>query len=200
MTLPSLALALVLTAGPAPVPEAAPKPVKGSRFAAGGNLTFEVPLEWEQIPTNSQLRRGQWRLPAIKGDKTPPEAVLFYFGPGQGGDAEANLERWFQGWDVGPGKAAKDVAKVTTVEKDGVKVTRVTLAGRYVAPKMPGKPETWNEPNWELFAAIIEHAEGPHFLRVVGPAKSIKAQQKALDRLVESFRTEKPQSRHAVPK
>ncbi len=195
----ALLASLALSAAPLAPPEI-PKPPPGSRFAGGGNLSFEVPEVWEQKLTNSSMRRGQWILPKAKGDKVGPEAVLFYFGPGMGGGIEQNLERWFQGFDVGAGKAAKDVAKVTRVEHNGLKITRVELTGRYVAPKVPGNPEQWNEPNWQMLAAIVEHGEGPHFVRVVGPAKSVGAQKKAFDKLIDSFRLEKPESRHAVPK
>jgi hypothetical protein len=37
------------------------------------------------------MRRAQYKVPGPAG---AGECVVFYFGPGQGGDAQSNAERW----------------------------------------------------------------------------------------------------------
>ena len=67
--------------------KAAAKPVKLR------DITLTVPTTWEQQKPSSRLRAGQFKLPAVKGDKDSAELAIFFFG-GTGGGADANIRRW----------------------------------------------------------------------------------------------------------
>ena len=67
-----------------------PEVPEGSGTGETG-LSWTTPEGWvEEEPTNA-MRKAQYRIPGEAGDS---ELVVYYFGPGQGGDPMANCERW----------------------------------------------------------------------------------------------------------
>jgi hypothetical protein len=64
-----------------------------------------------------------------------------------------------------------------------LKVTLVDVAGTYVAEMMPGSAQRHNSPGFRLRAAVIETANGPYFVKLTGPSKTIAA----FDKQYESF-------------
>ena len=95
--------------------------------------------------------------------------VLFFFGPGQGGSAEQNVERWTGQFTQPGGKPSKDAAVVTIKTVNGLKQTSVDLAGTYKAMQMGGAGGA-AKPGWRLLAAVVEGPGGPWFWRLVGSA------------------------------
>ena len=61
----------------------------GGQTTARG-LTWTPPSDWVAETPSSSMRRAQYR---IAGPGGPAECAVFYFGPGQGGDAKANAAR-----------------------------------------------------------------------------------------------------------
>ena len=101
--------------GPAALPPGHP-PIDGSAgviaapplggTTTGGQLVWTVPDSWTSEPPANAMRRAQYRVPGPGGDA---ELVVFYFGPGEGGDPRANAERW-AGQFVQPIAAANELA------------------------------------------------------------------------------------------
>ena len=54
--------------------------------------TFIKPAAWKSEKTASKMRAAQFSYPA-EGEEAAV-CVFFYFGPGNGGGAQANLQRW----------------------------------------------------------------------------------------------------------
>ena len=42
------------------------------------------------------MRKASYEVPRAKGDSEDGELAVFYFGPGQGGGIDANVERWIK--------------------------------------------------------------------------------------------------------
>ena len=59
-----------------------------------GMLTWDTPASWTQEQPSNAMRMAQYRVPAAGGETDGGECVVFYFGPGQGGDAPSNVSRW----------------------------------------------------------------------------------------------------------
>ena len=55
--------------------------------------TFTKPAAWKSEKTASKMRAAQFSVPGKAGEEAA-ECVFFYFGPGAGGGAQANLQRW----------------------------------------------------------------------------------------------------------
>ena len=47
------------------------------------------------------------------------------------------------------------------------------VSGTYVAEVTPGSAERFNKPGFRQLAAVVETPDGPHFVKVVGPAATV---------------------------
>ncbi len=70
----------------------------------------------------------------------------------------------------------------------GLKVTLVDVPGTYVAEITPGSRQRHNSPNFHLRAAVIETTNGPYFIKLTGPAKTIAGAEKAFDAFLSSVK------------
>ena len=154
------------------------------RTEAAG-LRFAHPSEWTRVPAPSDMRAAQFRVAKADGDAEDAEVVLFFFGKGQGGSAQDNLDRW-RG-QMGEGASAKAAGTVTIKTIHGLKVTSLDVAGTY-KPMARGGDAT-PHPGYRLLAAVIEGEGGPWFLRLVGPEATVKAAKPGFDATLESVET-----------
>jgi hypothetical protein len=148
-------------------------------------LRYAVPTAWARVPAPSDMRAAQYRIPKVAGDTEDGELVLFFFGSGQGGTADANLERWYTQFSRPDGKPVKDAAVVTIRTVNGLKVTSVDLSGTYKPAPMggaAGAPKT----DWRMLAAVIEGEGGPWFFRATGPEKTMADAKPEFDALLAS--------------
>jgi hypothetical protein len=148
-------------------------------------LRYAVPTTWTRVPAPSDMRAAQYRIPKVAGDTDDAELVLFFFGSGQGGTADANLERWYSQFTRPDGKPVKDAAVVTIRTVNGLKVTSVDLSGTYKPAPMGGAPGG-PKPDWRMLAAVIEGEGGPWFFRATGPEKTIADAKPEFDALLSS--------------
>src|SRR6266545_4943782 len=75
-------------------------------------LKWTAPAGWKAEAARP-MRAATYAVPAAAGDKDNGECVVYFFGAGQGGGVDANLERW-KGQFKGPGgkpPAAKTAKK-----------------------------------------------------------------------------------------
>src|SRR5262249_47963631 len=82
-------------------------------------LAWTVPAAWIAEKPSSSMRRAQYRVPGKAGDG---ECVVFYFGPGQGGDPKSNAARWAEQFTLADGKPADGAMKTSTIEVGGLSV------------------------------------------------------------------------------
>jgi len=158
------------------------KPVKA------GKLSFRVPIGWTQQTPASPMRTAQFEIPVRCNNSEAVSVVLYYFGPNQGGSVEANLKRWEQQFAAPEGTSLADVKKIEQKRPAGLNVTILELAGTYVAPLSPRNPTArHSKPNYCLFAAVVETADGPFFFKIVGPAQSMEQQRAHFMQLIDSL-------------
>jgi hypothetical protein len=146
-------------------------------------LRYAVQTDWVRVPAPSDMRAAQYRVPGAEGKDA--ELVLFFFGKGQGGDAEANLERWYGQFTQPDGSASRDKAVVTIRTVNALKVTAVDLSGTYTAMGRGGPSQAATDQR--MVAAVVEGEGGPWFLRLVGPTETIVAAKPAFDELLRSL-------------
>jgi hypothetical protein len=137
------------------------------------SLKFTVPPGWIEEERTSSMRIAQYKLTRAEGDTENGSVVLYYFGPGQGGSTAANIERWVGQMKQADGGSSKAFAKEEHFEVNGLKVTTVDVAGTYVAETTPGSGTFENKPGYRLLAAVVETSNGPYFLKLVGPEKTV---------------------------
>jgi hypothetical protein len=85
------------------------------------------------------------------------------------------------------GSASRDKAKEENLEVNGLKVTTLDLSGTYVAETTPGSGELLNKPAYRLRGAVIETPNGPYFLKLVGPEKTVTHWNESFLSYVRSF-------------
>lgn len=148
-------------------------------------LRYAVPTKWTRVPAPSDMRAAQYKIPKVGSDAEDGELVLFFFGSGQGGTADANLDRWYTQFSRPDGKPVKDAAVVTIRTVNGLKVTSVDLSGTYKPAPMGGAAGAPKE-NWRMLAAVIEGEGGPWFFRATGPEATIADAKPEFDAMLSS--------------
>jgi len=151
------------------------------------SLKFTVPPGWIEEERTSSMRVAQYKLPRAEGDTENGSVVLYYFGPGQGGSTAANIERWVGQMKQADGGSSKAVAREDRFEVNGLKVATVDLAGTYVAETSPGSGTFENKPGYRLLAAVVETPNGPYFLKLIGPEKTVTRWNESFLGFVKSF-------------
>ena len=161
--------------------QAAPAPPPGH---GGEGLTWKSPAGWTEEAPSSSMRRAQYRIPGPGG---PGELVVFYFGPGQGGDAKANAARWAAQFHRPDGGPVGDAAKTRDIKVGDIPVMLVEVTGAYVGGMGSG-PSGPERPNYMLLGAIAQGPDANWFFRATGPRTTLEAQRAAFDSLVRSIR------------
>jgi hypothetical protein len=156
-------------------------------LALAAGLTYTAPAAWKPVATTSSMRVAQFAVPRAPGDAQDGELVLYYFG-GSGGTVEANIDRWLGQVQQPDGRSSKAVAKRETRTISGLKATLVDVGGTYIAEMTPGATERHNSPGFRLRAAVIETPNGPYFVKLTGPAKTVASSEKAFEQFLNSLK------------
>lgn len=140
-------------------------------FSLAG-LDCPVPVGWRREEPSSGMRKAQFRL--AKADNEPEDVVVVitHF-PGMKGMDDNNLRRWYGQFTQPDGRPTVEAVEKATYQLDGVVVTLVDIPGTMSAgsPMMGGGAA---KKNFRMLAAIIDHARGPHFLKLTGPADGVE--------------------------
>src|SRR5262249_61280305 len=131
------------------LPPGAPPPAAGSGTGRTG-LTWTTPKGWVAEPVTSSMRRAQYKIPGPGG---AGECVVFYFGPGQGGDAETNAGRWADQFEQPDGSPSRKALKTKTLDVNGIKVTLTEITGTYRGC-MPGGAAAPTRPHYRRRDAV----------------------------------------------
>ncbi|MDX2174997.1 MAG: hypothetical protein SF028_00855 [Candidatus Sumerlaeia bacterium] len=163
-------------------------PADGGAIPAGeggeqldvAGLSFALPREWRSVPPAGAMRAAQLEIPS--GGETL-EAVFFHFGPGQGGGAEANIQRW-----LGQMSMPADIAPLTSKAQVGaLTIHEVIAEGDWSGGMAPGGVPASPQKDVRLHGFVVEGGpEGTVFIRVVGPLRAARPVEEALRAFVAS--------------
>jgi hypothetical protein len=161
-------------------------------LAAGTPITIDgykstTPASWKELP-QKPMRFKSFSIPKTAGDQHDAEVVIFFFGPGQGGDAQANLDRWKGMFVVPEGKKPEDMSKVETIKVNGVETTILDVRGTYKWKPSMMSPQEELRPNHRMLAVIFASPNGPYYMRFVGPEKTIEKNKKDFDKWLRGFK------------
>jgi hypothetical protein len=131
--------------------------------------------------------RRHLRVPAAAGDKEDGECAVFYFGAGQGGSVQANVDRWMAQFEQPDGRTSKALAKTQKRPVGGFPVTTIDLTGTYTGAGGPMGPKV-TKPGYRLLGGIVEAPEGPVFFKFTGPAKTVAANEAVFQKLLGSVK------------
>lgn len=156
----------------------------GSAANAAGGLSWTAPKGWGVAPSASSMRVVTYKVPAAAGDSEGGEVAVFYFGQGQGGGTQANVDRWIGQFQ--PEKGSAGPGKPVAFKAGTIPVTIVTTEGTY-SSGMPGGAMT-PKPGWALRGGIAEGPQGPVFFKMVGPKKTVLAAAPAFDAFLKALK------------
>jgi len=158
---------------------------------ATGELRYKVPEGWQVERPNSNMRVAQYKLPKADGDSADAELVLYYFGQGQGGSAQANIDRWLNQMQQPDGSPSKEKAQIEKLTVNSMPVTTVDVLGKYNGGMASQGATPSATPadmsNYRLRAAIIETPKGSYFVKLTGPQKTVSRWDQAFTDYIKSF-------------
>ena len=140
---------------------------QASERQALGPLSAVAPTGWVAQQPSSSMRVAQYGLPGPTGEAT---LGIFFFGPGQGGSVEANIERWFGQFkqeDGQPAQGRRWTRQVGDIEIIGVDVSGTFSAGM-------GMGNTESQTGYRMLGAIASHQSGTVFFKMTGPAQIVE--------------------------
>jgi hypothetical protein len=159
--------------------------IAASLFADSvAGLKWTVPGGWKAEGPRP-MRAATYTVPPAEGETAPAECVVYFFGSGQGGSVEANLDRW-KGQLQGPDGKPAD-AKIAKRSVHQLPVTTIDAMGDYTGMGGPMAASKSVQKNYRLLGAIVEGPGGNVFLKFTGPAKTIAARQSDFEQLLNSF-------------
>jgi hypothetical protein len=159
----------------------------GSPQDVGGTTEDALAASGIQWKTPSGWREGGPRAMRLATyfvggpePETTAECSVFHFGPGMGGNLDDNIERWVGQFDGSPNYARR----VLTVH--GLRVTRVEIAGTFLAPDAEMQSQG-KRPGWKMLGAIVEGPQGAVFFKLTGPGRVIDGATRDFDALLASL-------------
>ena len=124
-------------------------------------------------------------VPRASGDAEDAELGVFYFGPGQGGGIEANVDRWVKQFtDIKPDQVKREDRTANGLLTHIVQVESGTFNAN-VMSKGPEKLKT----NYALLGAIVEAPSGAYFFKLTGPKATVAKAKKSFYTLLDSVKS-----------
>ena len=150
-------------------------------------LKWTPPAGWRSSGTTS-MRAATYPVGPAQGDQDAAECVVYFFGLGQGGSIQANIDRWEGQFKTSGGQPAP--AKVTKLTIHGLPVTTIDVSGEYsgmAGPAATAATPPVRVPGYRLLGAIVESPGGNVFIKFTGSAKTMAANQPKFQQLLDSF-------------
>lgn len=155
---------------------------------AGDKLSFEATGDWKSITPKSRILEKEIEIPKVGDDGEVGRLTMM----GAGGSIDANIQRWEGQFSQSDGSTAEAKTKKMTV--DGMDVTIVDISGTFSqtmgGPFSGGKKV--ENPDYRMLAAIIETTgEGNYFVKLVGPAATVDANEAEFEKMIKSAKLKK---------
>jgi hypothetical protein len=160
--------------------------VASAESAAG--VQWTAPAGWKAEAARP-MRAATYTVAPASGDADPAECGVYFFGPGQGGSVDANIDRWRSQFTDPNGRTTP--AKIDKGQLHGLHVTRIDTSGSYSGLGGPMAPKAQAVPGYRLLGAIVEAPGGNLFVKFTGPMKTIAANQQKFEQLLASFQPSK---------
>ncbi len=153
-----------------------------------GGFKSAAPADWQPMKTTSEMRAYQFKVPAKQGNKNA-ELTIFHF-RGGAGSADANVRRWKGLFQPPEGKTIDEVAKTHTLKlaEGKVKGTYLDIHGTYHTPVFGPGQKSEALPHTRMLAVVFETDNGPYYIRLVGPEKTVAAHKKEFDHWLHAFK------------
>lgn len=144
-----------------------------------GGVTFSPADTWHQNEIRGGMRLYEFQIPGGEPEASA-ELAVFFFGPGQGGDVDANIERWKGQFELKEGFTPQ----VEKIRVNDLVVTKVHLEGKYRNTMMSGsRPAAGSA----MLGAVVEGPKGPVFFKMTGPEATVLSARTGFEELIRSL-------------
>ncbi|MDH4070622.1 MAG: hypothetical protein OEV30_09365 [Ignavibacteria bacterium] len=143
-------------------------------------LAWQIPERWTMGPEKA-MRVATYMSPPSSGDSEGGECAVFYFGSGEGGDVEANINRW-----VGQFEPDGEPAR-TMLTVENMSVHYLDLTGTYLASTGPMMGPKERKEGFRLLGAIVGGPQGSVFFKMTGPSATVGDAQGEFQSMIESL-------------
>ena len=177
-----------LPEGHPPLGDSARETLMAAPVANGTDqISWETPTGWIEEPPANAMRQAQYLVPGEGGDG---QCVVFYFGAGQGGDAQANAERWADQFSQPDGSSSRDALETEELEVGGVPVLLVQVTGTYNegGMMMTGAPAK-TKPDYMLMGAVVAGPDANWFFKLTGPEETVRSNEQGFRGLLGSIKS-----------
>lgn len=165
-----------------PRPSEPARPSSNDERGVAGRLSWRATEPLVQRPPASQMRAAEY---TVRGS-TEATLAVFFFGPGQGGGIDDNIDRWVGQFAQPDGRSGREAAEIEHREVNGIRVTRIELTGTFSGGMGPMQAGPARE-GWKLLGAIAEGPDAPVFFKLTGPATDVDRAEQAFDELIASI-------------
>ena len=176
--------------GPVSATQTLPTPPRSSvnpSLTTAGEFRTTVPSGWSVEKPASDMRVAQYKLPKADGDSEDALLVVYYFGQGQGGSPQANIDRWINQIKQPDGGSSQERAKTETLKVNGLQVDTVDVSGNYSGGMSPDSAPVDSKSIYRLRAAVVETPKGYYFVKLTGPEKTVSHWDQAFKDYLNSF-------------
>ena len=154
-------------------------------------LKFDAPPDWVSKAPSSSMRVAEWSLPKAAGDAEDATLTLYFFGASQGGNVQANLDRWIGQMAQPDGRAVKRrredvVAHLARPESHARRRDRHLRRGSDVR----ARPSTSTSPAFASAPRVVETPGGPYFVKLAGPGRRSRSGSDSFKAFLKSLRYE----------
>ncbi len=162
---------------------------KGTLVGFDG-LSSRTPADWKEEKPGSRMQFKVFSLPKAEGDSEDAVLTIFFFGPGGGGGVKDNLARWKGMFAPPEGKTIDEASKVKEFKAGQVPVTLLDVSGTYKSRLQPFNPDSPVKEfaGYRMLAVVFESENGPYFMRLVGPAKTVAKHQESFETWLKNFK------------
>jgi len=147
-------------------------------------VRWTAPSGW-QNQGESPMRAATYVVPRAAGDQLPAECVVYFFGVGQGGSIDANMERWAGQFTEVTSAPAKATIGHRVIH--GMKTTTIDVSGVYSGMGGPMAAGAHKLQGYQLLGAILEGPGGNIFVKFTAQTATVAAASKAYEQLLASF-------------
>lgn len=153
-------------------------------------IELQIPSSWTATPPASAMRAGEWKISSKSKEIEAGEFVIFYFGVGQGGDAQSNINRWKS--QVTNPQGAPAASEISTQKVGTLQLTQIRSSGTYTGMSaLAGVPPVTKN-NYGFIGVVVEGGpEGSLFLRATGPEGLIQSQIPLIQKMLQTLKIKK---------
>jgi len=152
-----------------------------------GGITFTVPADWapQVVEPGPLAAKAAYTLPGA-GEACTVRVTHFPNMRGREGMDDFNIKRWLSQVKKPDGSPmTRADAKIENIDLGSVQVILVDLEGTISAGMSGGAAASGRR----MINAIVKHANGPHFVKAIGPSAAMKESADAIRAFIKSAKT-----------